>query len=76
MERKCFNLNIQFSKQLKALREEKNLTLEELSKKTQIGIEKLKSFENGSSIPSTQTILILSNALEVPVSNLVDGLKT
>lgn len=68
-------VNIEFSKQLKMLREEKNVTLEELSKRTQLGIEKLKSYEEGTAIPSNETILKLSNALEVPISNLIDGLK-
>lgn len=60
--------------QLKALREERNLSLDELALKTRIGIAKLQAYESGEEVPSNQTILILSNALEVPASNLVDGL--
>ena len=60
--------------QLKALREERNLSLDELSLKTRIGVAKLQAYERGAEVPSNQTILILSNALEVPASNLVDGL--
>lgn len=75
MERKCFILNIEFSKQLKSLREERNLTLEELSKRTQVSVEKLKAYEHGTAIPSKETILKLSTALECPASNLMDGLK-
>lgn len=62
--------------QLKALREERNLSLDELSLKTRIGVAKLQAYESGAEVPSNQTILILSNALEVPASNLVDGLET
>lgn len=75
MERKCFLfMNQRLHEQLKLLREERNWTLEDLSKKTQIGVEKLAQYESGALIPSLQTILKLSNALEVPASNLTDGL--
>ncbi|BDH62701.1 hypothetical protein MTP04_28310 [Lysinibacillus sp. PLM2] len=64
-----------FHEQLQILRKERNWSLDELSKKTQIGIEKLSMYENGELVPSMQTILKLSNVLEVPASNLADGLK-
>lgn len=67
-------MKLQFQEQLKTLRSEKNLSIEELSLRTQISIEKLTAYENGEQIPSTQTILILSTILEVPVLNLIDGL--
>lgn len=73
--KECVKLKIKFSTQCKSLREERKLTLEELSKRTQVSIEKLTAYENGTSIPSNETILKLSNALEVPVSNLMDGLR-
>ncbi len=59
---------------LTQLREERNWSLEELSRKTQIGVEKLALYENGESTPSIQTVLKLSNVLEVPASNLMDTL--
>ncbi|MDQ0430373.1 transcriptional regulator with XRE-family HTH domain [Planomicrobium stackebrandtii] len=62
--------------QLKALREERNLSLDELALKTRIGVAKLQAYESGEEVPSNSTILILSNALEVPASNLVDGLES
>lgn len=67
-------MKLQFREQLKSLRSEKNLSIEELSLRTQVSTEKLTAYENGEQIPSTQTILILSTVLEVPVSNLIDGL--
>ncbi|MGE7983590.1 helix-turn-helix domain-containing protein [Solibacillus sp. NPDC093137] len=67
-------MKLQFQEQLKTLRSEKNLSIEELSLRTQVSIEKLTAYENGEQIPSTQNILILSTVLEVPVSNLIDGL--
>lgn len=69
-------MNVQLHDQLKILREEHNLSLEDLSKKTQLGVEKLASYEKGELIPSVQTILKLSNILEVPVSNLMDGIQS
>ncbi len=61
--------------QLSMLRKERNLTLDQLSLKTRIGVEKLARYESGEDIPSEQTLLKLSNALEVPVSNLLDGIE-
>ena len=68
-------MRLSLHEQLKLLRLEKNLTIEELAKKTQVGVEKLTAYENGEQTPSTQTMLVLSTILEVPVSNLVDGLN-
>lgn len=62
--------------QLKFLREERNLSLDDLALKTRVGTARLQSYESGEEVPSMQTILKLSNALEVPASNLLDGLET
>lgn len=70
------NLKNELHAQLKALREERNLSLDELALKTRIGVAKLQAYESGEEVPSNSTILILSNALEVPASNLVDGLES
>lgn len=76
MNRKgCKRVKQLFHEQLRFLREERNLSLEELSKLSQIGVEKLTQYEKGERIPSLQTILKLSNVLEVPTSNLLDGIK-
>lgn len=61
--------------QLRQLREERNITLETLALKTRIGTGKLEAYESGEETPSVQTILKLSNALEVPASNLIDGIQ-
>lgn len=68
-------MKMQLHEQLKNLRLEQNLSIEDLSKKTQVGIEKLTAYEKGELIPSTQTIMVLSTTLEVPVSNLMDGIN-
>lgn len=61
--------------QLKFLREERNLSLDDLALKTRVGVARLHSYETGEEIPSVQTIMKLSNALEVPASNLLDGME-
>ncbi|MFX3675329.1 MAG: helix-turn-helix domain-containing protein [Paenisporosarcina sp.] len=68
-------MNQEFHTQLRLLREERNFSLEDLSLKTRIGVGKLEQYESGLERPSEQTVLKLSNALEVPVSNLLDGLQ-
>jgi len=68
-------LKQKFHEQLKFLREERNWSLEELSKKVQVGVEKLSLYEQGELIPSVQTVLKLSTVLEVPASNLMDGIQ-
>lgn len=69
-------MNLELANQLKALRQERNISLEDLSLKVRIGVAKLEAYERGAEKPSVQTLLKLSNALEVPASNLLDGLPT
>lgn len=68
-------MSLQLHEQLKLLREERNWSLEDLSRNAQLGVEKLSAYEKGEQTPSIQTILKLSNVLEVPASNLMDGLQ-
>ena len=68
-------MNITLHELLTQLREERNWSLEDLSRKTQIGVEKLALYEKGESTPSIQTVLKLSNVLEVPAYNLMDTLQ-
>lgn len=60
--------------QLRVVRAERGYSIEELSLKTRIGAEKLLRYETGEEIPSEPTLMLLSNALEIPLANLVDGL--
>ena len=69
-------MTVKLHELLKQLREERNWSLEDLSKKTQVGVEKLSMYEKGELTPSIQTILKLSNVLEVPASNLMDGVQS
>jgi transcriptional regulator with XRE-family HTH domain len=65
----------EFHTQLRLLRKERKISLEDLSLKTRIGAGRLTQYEAGTEVPSVQAILNLSNALEVPASNLYDGLQ-
>ena len=69
-------MNLELANQLKKLRQERNISLEDLSLKVRVGVAKLEAYETGVEKPSVQTLLKLSNALEVPASNLLDGLTT
>ncbi|ETT81920.1 helix-turn-helix transcriptional regulator [Viridibacillus sp. FSL R5-0477] len=64
-----------FHTQLRQLRGERNISLEELSLQVCVSAGKLGRYESGEDIPSKETIFKLSNALEVPLSNLTDGLQ-
>ncbi|TWT24416.1 helix-turn-helix transcriptional regulator [Planomicrobium sp. CPCC 101110] len=74
--KECLHLQKDLHAQLKFLREERRLSLDELALKARVGAARLQSYESGEEVPSVQTILKLSNALEVPASNLLDGLET
>ena len=71
----CRKLKKDLHAQLKFLREERNLSLDDLALKVRVGVARLQSYESGAEIPSVQTILKLSYALEVPASNLLDGVE-
>ncbi|MGE7623089.1 helix-turn-helix domain-containing protein [Viridibacillus sp. NPDC096237] len=68
-------MNQDFHTQLRQLRGERNISLEELSLQVRVSAEKLGRYESGEDVPSIETIFKLSNALEVPLSNLTDGLQ-
>lgn len=68
-------MTMKLNELLKQLREERNWSIEELAIKLQLGPEKIKAYESGEAIPSTQTLMKLSNVLEVPARNLTDCLK-
>lgn len=75
LERMDVIMKKELHEQLRQIREERNISLETLALKTTIGTGKLEAYETGAEVPSVQTLLKLSNALEVPASNLMDGLQ-
>ena len=60
---------------LKYHREISNLPLEELSKRSSISTDKLKSFENGSKIPSFSDLESIADALTINVRDLLTNDK-
>ncbi|RIW38823.1 helix-turn-helix domain-containing protein [Bacillus salacetis] len=61
-----------FGQNLKLLREERNITQEELAMRARLGKRTIEKYESGSQIPDTQTILKLSTVLDVPASEMLE----
>ncbi|MBM4760701.1 helix-turn-helix transcriptional regulator [Bacillus sp. B15-48] len=59
-------------KNLRTLREERNMSLEELAIKARVGKDTIEKYETGEKIPNNQTILRLSTILDVPASELLN----
>ena len=55
---------------IKFIREQKGMTLEELAFKARVGKQTIMNYEAGSKIPDNQTILKLSTILDVPADKL------
>ena len=66
--------NLGFGKKVRALRSQKNLTLNEMAKMTKRSISLLSQIETGKVTPSFATMRIVSDALSVPLSRMItDG---
>jgi transcriptional regulator with XRE-family HTH domain len=61
-----------FGSNLKRLREEKNLSTQELAIKARVGTSSIEKYESGEHIPDTQTILKFSTVLDIPASELLE----
>ncbi|MFC0024120.1 helix-turn-helix domain-containing protein [Neobacillus cucumis] len=55
---------------IKMYRKMLNLTQEELAQKVRVGTHTIEKYESGEQIPSNQTLLKLSTALDIPASEL------
>ena len=55
---------------IKFIREQRGMTLEELAFKARVGKQTIMNYEAGSKIPDNQTILKLSTILDVPADKL------
>ncbi|MDR7079069.1 transcriptional regulator with XRE-family HTH domain [Neobacillus niacini] len=55
---------------IKTYREHLKMTKEELAQKIRVGIHTIDKYESGEQIPSSQTLLKLSTALDIPASEL------
>ncbi|MDG5473672.1 helix-turn-helix transcriptional regulator [Jeotgalibacillus sp. ET6] len=61
-----------FGENLKRVREEKSMTIEELALKARLGVKTLENYEKNIQLPASQTILKLLTVLDVPASALLE----
>lgn len=59
--------------QIRALREERGYTLQDLAKRAKLSLSYLSEIERGSKRPSLKTIDKLATALNVPKTQLIEG---
>ena len=62
-------------KMIKKIRTEKNITQEQLSEKLNITRQAVSNWENGKTQPDVDTIINISNVLEVSVEEIIYGQK-
>ena len=58
-------------KNIAKFRKEKNLTQEELAKKINVSSKTISSYENNRNLPTIETLLLLSQVLEVSIDEIV-----
>ena len=63
------NLEVAIGREVRAYRQQKQITVAELAKMTGLSIGMLSKIENGHTSPSLTTLQSLSRALSVPVTN-------
>lgn len=61
-------------KRIKSLREERDISIEDLSHLTGFSVERLEKIENGEEKPQLGTVMKLSKALDSAVGRLVSGM--
>ncbi|MGB3368696.1 MAG: XRE family transcriptional regulator [Acidaminobacteraceae bacterium] len=70
------NLNKTLAKNLKSIRTEKNLSLDRLSKLTDVSKSMLGQIERGETNPTISTVWKIANGLKVSFSSLIDETKS
>jgi len=60
---------------IKYLREERGLSLEELATRIRVGKDTIEKYETGEKVPTNQTIMKLSTVLDIPTSVLLNEKK-
>lgn len=64
-----------FGQLIKALRTNRQFTQEDLSEKSDIGVQYISRIENGSANPTLKIVSALAAALEVALSDVFSGLE-
>ena len=65
----------QLGQMIKALRKKRQFTQEDLSEKSDIGVQYISRIENGSANPTLKIVSALAAALEVALSDVFSGLE-
>ena len=60
---------------VRAMRKQRQLTQENLSEKTDIGVQYLSRIENGSANPTLKVVSAIATAFEVALPDLFSGLE-
>ena len=64
-----------FGQMIKALRKNRQFTQEDLSEKSDIGVQYISRIENGNANPTLKIVSALAAALEVALSDVFSGLE-
>ncbi len=68
-------LEVAIGRELRSFRKQKNMTVSDLSKQTDISVGMLSKIENGNTSPSLTTLQTLANALSVPLTAFFRGFE-
>ncbi|PLS15701.1 transcriptional regulator [Bacillus sp. M6-12] len=60
------------AKNIKACREKRNMTQQELAIRVRCGTKTIEKYESGEQIPDMQTVMKLSTVLDIPASELLE----
>lgn len=63
-----------FGEQVRVLRNERNLTQEELASRAEVSVESIRRIERGELSPSLTTVVKLANGLDLRLRTLFSGL--
>ena len=64
-----------FGQVIKALRKKRQFTQEDLSEKSDIGVQYISRIENGSANPTLKIVSAIATAFEVALPDLFSGLE-
>jgi transcriptional regulator with XRE-family HTH domain len=74
--KKVDGLNILIGETVRELRVSKNLTQEELAEKCDTSAVYISEIERGIKNPSVNTLMVISSALDIKLSNLIIDLES
>ena len=72
-KKKISMLASEFGKRLRTLREQRGLTQRQLAERIEVYVPQISRYESGGAMPNAETLIALSNVLEVGLDELVLG---